>query len=156
VIIEKLYDDLVRDEGKKLLAYKDTQGYWTIGVGHLLGDKMRMCEITEAECRALFDYDVQVAQDAARRVLDPTNLWWIIDDVRQRAMVNMAFNRGEARMRDSTTITPAIRAAIQGMYDPVAAWKKVADAIRASQWAQQIGNRAARLAYMFETGKDPA
>ena len=158
---ERLYQDLIRDEGKRLTSYQDTKGLWTIGVGHLLGKERRMITITEAECRALYDADVSVAEAVARRVFDVgkglyANEWVLLDDVRKRALVNMAFNRGEQHMQESTTITPAIRAALQAPFiDFPGCWKRVAEAIKASPWAAQIGGRATRLAYMLETGKDP-
>lgn len=31
-----LYEMLRFDEGEKLQVYKDTEGYWTVGIGHLL------------------------------------------------------------------------------------------------------------------------
>ena len=152
----RLYLDLVRDEGKELVSYQDTKGLWTIGVGHLLGKTRRMIEITEEECQALFAVDAAEAEDIARRVLDPTNMWHLTGDVRQRALINMAFNRGEGNMRKSTTITPAIKAALVATIDHDIAWTKVATAIKASPWAAEIKDRAVRLAYMLETGKDPS
>jgi lysozyme len=155
----KLKAELARDEGRKLTAYKDTNGYWTIGVGHLLGTSPRMSNITDAECDALLDMDIDVAVAVCRRVFDTgigmnADMWHILDDVRQRALVNMAFNRGEGRMQTSTTITPAIRTALVETYDPVGRWKAVSNAIIASPWASQIGARATRLAKMLETGQE--
>lgn len=155
---DKLYADLVRDEGKKLRAYQDSKGLWTIGIGHLIddhGQPPRMTRITEDECRALFDFDTQWAIDAVVRMW-PKVLTWPYQkepatDVRMRALVNMAFNRGERNMRGSTTISPAITAAIDGSGD----WAAVSKAILASPWAAQIGKRADRLAHMLETGTDP-
>ena len=34
--IEKLKEDLIRDEGKKLDVYHDHLGYKTVGIGHLI------------------------------------------------------------------------------------------------------------------------
>lgn len=152
--LDKLREELIRDEGKRLEAYRDSRGYWTIGIGHLLGSTPRMSSITEEECEALFTVDVREATDVCRRVFGATLLtpmWAEWNDARMRALVNMAFNRGEGHMRESTTITPAIRAALGSDYNN---WKAVADAIKASPWATQVGARAARLAKMFDTGMD--
>lgn len=153
----RLRADLTRDEGKKLSAYKDTNGFWTIGVGHLLGSEQRMTTITEDECTALLDFDIDLAEAAVKRVVDVPNscTFLLLDDVRQRALVNMMFNRGEKHFRESTTITPAIMQAMKliGGQD---LWPAVSDAIMASPWAKQIGKRAERLAYMLKFGKDPA
>jgi len=50
--------ELVRDEGLKLVSYRDTVGLWTIGVGHLLGTQRRMTEITNAEAMALLEAEI--------------------------------------------------------------------------------------------------
>lgn len=146
-----LKKQLERDEGRKLEAYQDTNGFWTIGVGHLLGTEKRMTRITDAECDAFLAMDVSEATRVVSDVLILTTFMLPgLPGPRARALVNMAFNRGERHMRESTTITPAIREALR-----VNEWAPVAAAIRKSPWAQQIGARAERLAYMFETGKDP-
>lgn len=146
---EKLIAELSRDEGRKLAVYQDTNMFWTIGVGHLLGSHPRMTVITEAECDALLEVDIQVAAGSLDRVLPG---WRILDDVRQRALINMMFNRGEQHMRESTTITPALKVAIAADVDHDIAWNKVTSAIKMSPWAKQIGARADRLALMLEKG----
>lgn len=137
----KLKAELIRDEGKKLTAYKDSLGYWTIGVGHLLGSSPRMSTITDEECDALLTVDIAEAEAAARRLVPSFDA---LTDERQRALVNMVLNRGEQRMRDSSRIMPAILdAATTGD------WSKVPEAIAGSQWAGQVGRRATRLGEML-------
>jgi lysozyme len=143
----KLRSELSRDEGRKLTSYQDTNGYWTIGVGHLLGTTRRMLTITEAECDALLDADIAVAM-ASCIVVFGTTKFMPLDDVRQRALINMMFNRGEKHVQESTTITPAIRVALNQPKN----WDLVAIAIKVSPWAKQIGVRADRLAAMLENG----
>jgi lysozyme len=140
----RLQQELIRDEGKKLESYKDTRGYWTIGVGHLLGKDQRMLRITEEECNALLYVDIAEAESIARGCIP---LFDKLNDARQRALVNMALNRGN-HMKTSTTITPAINAAAAGL----GPWSAVTKAINGSQWATQVGLRAIRLAGVLETG----
>ncbi len=148
--LPKLRAELSRDEGRALSAYRDSAGYFTIGVGHLLGSSPRMSTITDEECDALLDVDIAEATAIVRRVFGDglAPLWDDPEGVRLRALVNMAFNRGEGGMIRSTTITPAIKAALAGS----GTWKDVATAIMASPWAAQVGKRAVRLADMLETG----
>ena len=148
--LTKLEAELTRDEGRRLLAYRDSRGFFTIGVGHLLGSTPRMSSITEEECNALLDVDIAEAAAAVRRIFNPPPGWEAAEDVRMRALVNMTFNRGESAVRTSTTITPAIKAAIAG----TGPWTDVATAIAASPWGAQIGERSVRLAHMLETGAD--
>jgi lysozyme len=151
---------LARDEGKKLTAYQDTNGFWTIGVGHLLGNEKRMTSITENECDALLSYDLDEAVRAVSAVFGLANVAKL-DGPRWRALINMAFNRGEGRMKSSTTITPAIKAALEAMFnvgksdlERAIAWDNVYKAIVDSPWAKQIGARAKRLAEQLQTGVD--
>ena len=143
-----LHKQLSRDEGRRLTAYKDTKGLWTIGVGHLLGTDQRMTVITDDECDALLDGDIGVAMEALTNVFGPTSFLVTKDGARYRALVNMAFNRG-GNMHTSTTITPAIVAASAG-----GDWGPVAPAIEASPWATQIGARAERLRDMLVDGRE--
>lgn len=139
---------LERDEGRRLTAYRDTAGYWTIGVGHLLGTSPRMSSITNDECDALLARDIEIAVTSLGRVFSGMGLA-TIDGPRMRALVNMMFNRGEEHVRQSTTITPAIKEALT-----TGNWHPVSNAILASPWGAQIKDRAKRLAQQFETGRD--
>lgn len=147
---QKLRDELSRDEGRRLTSYRDTNGYWTVGVGHLLGSSPRMSSITDRECDALLDADLDDAWQAVRRVFPFVDSWADTPeaDVRSRALVNMVFNRGEDRVRHSTSISPAIFKA-----NETGDWSPVASAIMCSPWAVQVGGRAERLADMLRTGR---
>lgn len=153
-----LRDELIRDEGLELEAYQDTNGFWTIGIGHLLGREKRMSKITLREAWALLTIDVEDAEKLVEEVFgkDATTCLKcdcthrMCDDARARyrALVNMAFNRG-GHMKTSTTITPAIKQAlVDGNWAPVTA------AIMASPWAKQIGKRAERIARLLEKGDE--
>lgn len=143
---QRLRTELIRDEGLRLEAYLDSLGNWTIGVGHLLGREKRMTRITMEESDAFLEVDLRVAESLARSCVP---LFWQLTPGRQRALVNMAFNRG-GHMRDSTTITPAINAAAAS--GTSADWSKVRAAIASSPWASQVGARAQRLADLLEAG----
>lgn len=144
---EMLRKELVRDEGLRLSVYRDTNGFYTIGVGHLLGTTSRMSLITNIEAMALLDSDIRFATALARECVPSFDQ---LNDVRQRALVNMAFNRG-GYMKSSTTITPAINKAAESNLP--ADWSIVSSVIKGSPWAKQVGDRAVRLAQMLETGE---
>ena len=138
---EKLKQELRRDEGLRLEAYKDTVGKWTIGVGHLLGDSMRMEKITIAEAMALLERDVLDAEDA----LDASVPFWkTLDPVRQRVLVNMSFNLGG---RLAGFVNFKVKLA-KGQF--IEASAEMLD----SKWAKQVGARAERLAKTIEKGSD--
>ena len=143
--VVKLKKELERDEGRRLHAYRDSRGLYTIGVGHLVGSIPRILDVTDAECDALYFFDVRIAEAIARSSVPAFDT---LDDVRQRALVNMAFNRG-GHMKESTTITPAINAAAAD-----GDWNQVTLAIAASPWAAEVGDRAERLAQMLAIGAE--
>jgi lysozyme len=150
---EQLLIELRRDEGEKLVAYLDSEGYWTIGVGHLIDPKRGADpapfginlvgggSITSAQSRQLLDQDVSTVE----RELDEQLPWWRdLSEVRQRVLANMAFNMGLPTLK---TFRNTLGAMEEGRYSDAAA------GMLKSRWAVQVGNRAKRLALMMETGE---
>lgn len=133
---ETMRAELIRDEGVKLKPYRDTVGKLTIGVGRNLDD----VGISEAEAANLLDGDIE----RTARALDKALPWWRnLDDVRQRVVLNMAFNMGINSLRRFKNTLAAIQA---GKYEDAAT------GMLASKWAQQVGQRAQRLASMMRKG----
>ena len=142
-------EELARDEGRVLTAYKDSVGLWTIGVGHLLGPHARMTSITDAECDALLAYDIIAAEMIVRRLV-PDVVFEVTNPdkwaVRYRALVNMAFNLGSRLEGFHRFLT----------YLHAENWPAAAAEMMDSKWADQVGKRAERLRDMILTGKDVA
>lgn len=131
-----LLAELKRDEGVRLKPYTDTVGKLTIGVGRNLTD----VGISDDECTALLQNDI----DKVLSQLDRSLPWWRkLDPVRQRVLVNMAFNMG---MTGLLTFKNTLAAVQSGSYAAAAA------GMLASKWATQVGARAERLADMMRTG----
>jgi len=139
--------ELIRDEGCLLDAYKDTMGYWTIGVGHLLGTSMRMEKITQAEAEALLNSDIDEAIDLVSTLVP--SIWQVsateFMEERERALVNMAFNLGN-RLRGFKKFLAAV-----DRRD----WTTAAVEMMDSVWAKQVGARADRLRHMILKGETP-
>jgi lysozyme len=131
-----LREDLIRDEGRRLTVYQDTNGLFTIGVGHLLGTK-RMESITDRECDALLDADIEDATRLAQSLVGMGH-----DEVRMRALVNMAFNLGGG-LHGFQKFLAAFRAND---------WQTAGDEMLKSVWATQVGDRALRLHDMIVNG----
>lgn len=130
-----LMSELTRDEGRRLKPYVDTVGKTTIGVGRNLTD----VGISDAECDTMLSNDI----DRTVAWLDRNLPWWRqLDPVRQRVIINMAFNMQGGLLTFTNTL-----AAMKGG-DYVAA----ADGMLASKWAGQVGARATRLAAMMRSG----
>ncbi|SRR5258705_3418905 len=139
----RLQADLIRDEGVRLAAYQDTRGFWTIGCGHLLGAHPRMTVITMDEMYALLVADTHTAEIRAQMLLG-ADTYSSLDEVRQRALVNMAFNLG-GHLGEFHHFLAAIVARD---------WKVAGMQMTASAWWTQVGERAKRLRTMIETGED--
>jgi lysozyme len=134
--------ELVRDEGVRLKPYRDTVGKLTIGVGRNLDD----VGVSQAEAEFLLANDVE----RTRADLDRAIPWWRgpspwkpVDPVRQRVLLNMAFNMGA----DEVARWPNWLAAVQsGNYEAAS------DSMLKTLWARQVGVRANRLSEMMRTG----
>ncbi|WP_237575959.1 glycoside hydrolase family protein [Mycetohabitans sp. B8] len=130
-----LLSELSRDEGRRLKPYLDTVGKTTIGVGRNLTD----VGIADSECDLLLENDVLRSVTWLDRHLP----WWrSLDAVRQRVIINMAFNLGDKLLTFANTLAAMQRG------DYAAA----ADGMLASKWATQVGTRAHRLASLMRTG----
>lgn len=134
---ELLRKEIRFEEGEKLYAYKDSLGFWTIGIGRLI-DKRKGGRITAAESAYLFANDIE----HFRLDLDRVIPWWRkLSPVRQRAVQNMAFQMGTG---DFTG--PTFNLIRDGRY------KEAAARLRGWKWAKQTPARAKRMIRMIETG----
>jgi lysozyme len=145
-----LIAELKRDEGVRLLAYDDgsrlalkpgriLMGHPTIGVGRALDVR----GISAEESDSLLGHDI----DAFTLGLTQAYPWFVVlDDVRQRVLLNMAFNLGLAGLSEFHDTLTYIA---DGRYD------LAARAMEDSLWYRQVGARAKRLADMMRTGQTP-
>lgn len=126
-------------EGERLKPYRCTAGKLTIGVGRNLEDR----GITAQESAMLLANDIAREERALFEALP-----WVsgLDEVRQRVLLDMAFNMGLGDLLQFKLTLGAIQA---GQYEQAS--KMMLD----SRWAKQVGTRAERLSRMMATGKDP-
>jgi len=133
---ERVQEQLIRDEDIRLKPYTDTVGKLTIGIGRNLTD----FGITQSEAIYLNFNDI------ARTDLDlRARLPWYdtLDPVRQAAMVNMCFNMGITRFMK---FRKAWAKAAAGDFDGASV--EMLDSL----WADQVGDRALRVADQYRTG----
>jgi GH24 family phage-related lysozyme (muramidase) len=135
-----LKKELTIDEGKRLTAYRDSLGFWTIGIGHLLGTKKTMDTITNLQCDSLFNEDLVKAEINLTKCFPE---WETLDEVRQRALINMSFNLG-GHLKNFKKFLAALR-----VHD----WDTAGIEMVDSLWAGQVGSRAHRLYNMIKTGE---
>ncbi|MBR8303685.1 glycoside hydrolase family protein [Burkholderia dolosa] len=127
--------ELTRDEGRMKRIYVDTVGKVSGGIGRNLTDK----GFRDNEIDLMYENDIAETE----AWLDRNLTWWrSLDPVRQRVVMNMAFNMQGKLLTFIITL-----AAIQrGDYDAAA------DGMLNSLWAKQVGARAQRLADMMRSG----
>jgi len=102
----KLWADLERHEGRVAHAYQDSKGYWTIGVGHCIDERLG-AGLPEKIIDDLLKYDVNVAEiDCVQLV---PNFLSLPDPV-QRGLVEMAFNLGRNGLASFRRMLAAIDA----------------------------------------------
>lgn len=130
--------ELMRDEGTKLKPYTDTEGKLTIGTGRNLTD----VGIAESEAAAMLANDIiRVEME-----LDEEFTWWrTMNTVRQRVLLNMAFNMGMATLLTFTHTLAALAST-----DYTLASQRMLQ----SRWAEEVGARASRLSQMMASGQD--
>lgn len=141
--LEALKKSLIAHEGRRPKMYRDTQGKLTIGVGRNLTDG----ELSDDEIDLMLDNDIRKFCAAAQK-----EDWWPSvtgDDVRGRAMVELCFNLGIAKLRQFTKALAALH---------VGDFETCANELRNSKWFRQVGaapgQRGYTLVEMIRTGRE--
>jgi len=146
---DPIAEEIGKDEGDKLLPYRDTRGLWTIGKGHLLGNSIPpqfVNGITQAQDDALFAADMQ----HVKSLLNIYIPWWPVDGEdgpRAGALIDMAFNLGVAGLSHFSEFLCLMRAK---------KWAEAAADLKKTLVFQQLPDRYGRLAIQIETGVFPA
>lgn len=151
-------DMIIYDEGEKLTIYKDTEGYWTIGVGHLLtkspskDEAIRQLDklvgtghygyINKQESRKILEIDInQTIKQIGRTEL--INVYTSLDIIRRTALVNMCFQLGVQGVLQFKKMIQHLNAR---------EYEKAADEALNSKWALQTPNRAKRVTDVIRYG----
>ena len=145
----RLVSDVAAAEGRRLTAYRDTRGFWTIGYGHLLEPQSQdwtAYTIAPAQALAWLSDDIQAAQTQVATLPE----WQQLDtQCRQNAVIECAYNLGFGHWRDAF---PGTRSAIASQ-DWQAAHDKL---LQSPEWIAQVGlARVTRLARYLLTGQYP-
>lgn len=148
---KKMIAQLRLHEGERLKPYRCTAGKLTIGVGRNLDDR----GLTSDEMAYLFSGGITADQSAYLLNNDIDSHWtellnhlpWVetLDEVRQRVMLDMAFNLGIFGLLTFHRTLGHIKAGNYAL---------ASSAMLDSKWARQVGQRARRLATMMKTGQD--
>jgi lysozyme len=143
-----LFRLLKKDEGLRLDPYRDSQGFWTIGYGHLIDSRKGgmlpswvrpSFPITEREAEELLRSDIAVHLEDLAGILDIS----MLGDVRGAVFGSMVFQMGGTSLKAFVNTLAAAK-----IHD----WPNVARGIRNSVWYRQTPGRAERLAKAVESG----
>lgn len=133
---DDLRAQLIRHEGMRLKPYKDSMGILTIGVGRNLDH----VGLYEDEALYMLDRDI----DRCIEGLTKRYAWFAtLGIVRQRALVDLAFNLGFATL---ATFKDTLAALARGDYEDAA------NHLAASTWYRQVASRGPRIVGMIRTG----
>lgn len=137
---EKLNKQLGLDEGKKATVYKDSRGYWTIGIGILVDERIPGAGLREHEIQYIFNSRVdEVINEVGRRI----PWFYKLDEARQGVLLNMAFQMGvDGLLKFKRTLE----------YVRVGDYKTAAAGMLVSLWFSQTPKRAMRLSKQMRTG----
>jgi len=109
-------------EGKRLLAYKDSVGVWTIGVGHTSAARAPKVtpglRITDAECDDILARDLETFEAAVSKATHVS-----LADHEFDACVSLAFNIGCDAFSGSTVAHKLNTGDRQGAADAFLLWK---------------------------------
>lgn len=130
---------LIRHEGIRLKAYKDTEGKLSIGVGRNIEE----LGITQLEALMMLDNDIKrVVNEAA----DKFDWYKSMNIPRQDVLLSMLFNLGMPKLLEFKAMLSAL--SFQN-------YEKAADEMLNSAWANQVGERATELATVMRRGVYP-
>ena len=136
--IDRLIAQLKVHEGVRSKVYLDTENIETIGVGRNLRDR----GLSDDEIELMLANDIKDFREEVDRAFS----WWAeLDDVRQRVIVDMAFNMGTGSLSKFKLTLGHVEA---GRYEEASV--EMLD----SKWALQVGDRSRCLSKMMRTGED--
>jgi GH24 family phage-related lysozyme (muramidase) len=139
---EKMREEFLRHEGKRLTVYHDSLGFPTVGIGHLIKntDILEVGDsVSIAHLERLFEHDYETHLKECKQIYPDFDSLPV--KVRE-ALLNMTFNMGAPKMQSFTNFNALIEKQDWGM---------VADYLRTNfkKWYAQVGNRAKEIEEKF-------
>ena len=141
---------LKKHEGVKYVSYNDSLGLPTAGIGHLLRTNEISqypvpTPVSEEQVSAWFQ------QDASTCIKDAQNFvgmdcWSQLSDNRKRALADLAYNMGGARLGKFVSFKAAMKS---GDYDAAGA------SLKSSKWFTQVASRGPKIISQIVNDVDP-
>ncbi len=163
---EALKQHLEHDEGRRKKAYKDSKGYWTIAIGHLLDaeqsdreleamgledelDTWEGFELTDAQIEALLDIDIDDTLTMLKLSFDESELE-TLEPERYISLFSMAYQLGSV-----IKFPEMVSAVKRGDWDRAAdemLWSNGLKKQRRSQWYKDTPKRCEKMAAAMRFG----
>jgi lysozyme len=134
----ELQKSIKKEEGLRLRSYKDINGNYTIGYGHLITDLNTVpmvISINQAE--ELFK------QDYKQACSDYEKLNLSLDPVRRSAIIDMLFNMGLTRVLKFKNFLAALR---------INNFQEAEEELKDSKYARTLKKRSNKNSYKIRTG----
>ena len=140
---EILKEEIKRHEGEVLEIYKDSLGYLTLGVGHLIREddeeygEPEGTPISQEVVDRYYEADFDKHLEETYHVCEKNNMNF--DDLPesiQHVLVNMCFNLGGTRLGKFKNMLNAVED-----HD----WERMAVEMEDSRWFKQVGRRSIEL-----------
>ncbi|BAQ90291.1 Phage-related lysozyme (muraminidase) (COG3772) [uncultured Mediterranean phage uvMED] len=137
--MSKLIEMIKEHEGVVPHAYQDSRGYWTIGVGRLIDEKLGG-GLSDGEI------DYLLANDLKRCRKEAEEYSWFnkLNEPRQAVILSMLFNLGKPNFDKFKNMQAAME---EG--DHMTASNEMLDSL----WAGQVGRRAIEMSEMMQSGE---
>lgn len=132
---------LAQEEGRSATVYKDHLGYWTVGVGICIDDRVDGAGLDEEEQDWLLDRRLASLTRACSAKIAGFDQ---LNEARQAVLIGMAFQMGLVGLLGFKNTLAAVTA---GNYEVAAR------GMLNSKWATQTPGRAKRMAEQMRTGE---
>ena len=141
---EVLKEQIKRHEGEVLEIYKDSLGYLTFGVGHLVKEddpefgQPEGTPVSQERVDEIYDIDFDKHVEECIHVYESKggeDFYSLPEDI-QHVLINMTFNLGGTRFGKFNNMWKGV---IENN------WEKVAVEMEDSRWFKQVGRRSVEL-----------
>lgn len=147
---EILKEQIKRHEGEVLEIYKDSLGYLTFGVGHLVKDddpefgQPEGTPVSQERVDEVYEIDFDKHVEECIHVFESKggeDFYSLPEDI-QHVLINMTFNLGGTRFSKFNNMWKAV---IENN------WEQVAVEMEDSKWFGQVGRRSVELQKMVRS-----
>jgi lysozyme len=134
-------EELISEEGLSLRVYKDSLGYPTVGVGHLITAKDGIFDTISLEYAGkLLSEDIRIAKNELREKIP---VYAELDPIRQYVLLSMCFNLGIGKLLQFKKMLTALE-----NKNYVLAAQEMQD----SKWFKQVKRRGSKLCLLMSMG----